>query len=351
MSLSFCNISHSYGDTEVLRDVDLVTNESEITCLLGPSGSGKSTLLHLAAGLMQVQTGSISIGDKLLASPELNPPPEQRPIGLMFQENALFPNMTVAQNIAFGLDGQEPSDIENRVVMLLEMIGLAGYGSRLPHQLSGGQQQRVTLARSLAPTPRVLLMDEPYANIDVTLRRVLREAARKALRDSGTTTVLVTHDPDEALEMGDRIAVLDQGKIMQLDTPQQIYQQPESAMVAKLFGGAQSLQASMQQDQLHTEYGPITCGRAVRLPSEKQCELVFRPEGLAVAKDDHSQLRISDLRFLGNSWLALLLPENAPTSLSPLRARLELNHELASGDRVSLAARPEGFYCFNLNQE
>lgn len=350
MSLCFRNVSYTYDNTEVLRGVDLEINKGDITCLLGASGSGKSTLLHLAAGLKALQQGSIEIDGELLASPEQTPPPEQRPIGLMFQENALFPNMTVAQNIGFGLDGQEQKVIEQRVATLLEMVGLPSYGERYPHQLSGGQQQRVTLARSLAPAPKVLLMDEPYANIDVTLRRVLREAARKALRQSGTTTVMVTHDPDEALEMGDRIAVLDGGKIMQLDTPQKIYQQPSTAMVAKLFGGAQSLQATHAENQFQTEYGPIAIGAGIQAPQSGACELVFRPEGLEVIQDNNSSLIITDLRFLGNSWLALLLPENAPTSLTPLRARLPLDLTLATGDRVSLVGRSSGFFSFNLDQ-
>lgn len=347
MSLSFQNVSYAYGDTSVLSALNLEIEQAAITCLLGTSGSGKSTLLHLAAGLKVLQEGKIEIDGELLTSPSVIPPPEQRPIGLMFQENALFPNMTVAGNIAFGLKGQNQQSIKQRVKDLLEMVGLPGHGDRYPHQLSGGQQQRVTLARSLAPQPKVLLMDEPYANIDVTLRRTLREAARSALRQSGTTTVLVTHDPLEALEMGDRIAVLDEGKIVQMDAPQTIYQQPETSLVAKMFGGAQSLCVTTHSNGYQSEYGLILDTHSEIGSPGNDCEIVFRPYGLGIESEPDAELIINDLRFLGDTWIAFLLPAQAPQSLTPLRVQIGLPHTYSVGDRVSLHAKADGFYCFS----
>ena len=206
MSLSFNHISHTYQDTQVLNDLSLTAQPGQITCLLGPSGGGKSTLLRLAAGLGTIQTGQIELNGELLASSSLHPPPEKRPIGLMFQDNALFPHMRVSQNIAFGLAGIAKQEQAARVQALLEMAGMPSFAKRYPHELSGGEQQRIALLRSLAPQPQVILMDEPYASIDITLRRTLREAARQTLKQSETTTILVTHDPSEAMEMADEMS-------------------------------------------------------------------------------------------------------------------------------------------------
>lgn len=351
MSLSFVNVSHAYGNTPVLSRLDLQVAAHQITCLLGPSGSGKSTLLRLAAGLEAVQSGHISLGDEVLASATLNPPPEARPIGLMFQDNALFPNMTVADNISFGLPSKDPMVRGKRVQELLEMIGLQDFHQRYPHQLSGGQQQRITLARSLAAEPQVLLMDEPYASIDVTLRRSLREAARLTLKQSETTAVLVTHDPHEAMEMADVIAVLDHGRIMQSGTPQQLFEEPTSVEVAKLFGAAQTLKAEANVACLQTAYGQIHIPAESRAALAQTCCLVVRPEGLTLQRDGNSALRITDLRFVGDAWLAYLLPDDAAVAMEPLRALTPHPLQFTLGDSVSLSANATGFYAFNKHHE
>jgi len=351
MSLSFANLSHAYGNTPVLHGLSLKLNPNEITCLLGPSGSGKSTLLRLAAGLESVQSGRIELGGKVLASAEFNPPPEQRSVGLMFQDNALFPNMSVADNIGFGLTEVNASKRRQRIDELLAMIGLQAYAKRLPHQLSGGQQQRVTLARALAAKPQVLLMDEPYASIDVTLRRSLREAARQTLKSSQTTSVLVTHDPHEAMEMADVIAVLDHGRIMQTGTPRELFERPASVEVAKLFGAAQTLKAQPDQGGIRTSYGKITIEPDRCSDLDNICCAVVRPEGLRVARDKNSNLRVRDLRFIGDAWLAYLLPEDTSAAMEPLRVLTQHPTSLQLGDPVSVSANTAGFYTFNKGHE
>ncbi len=351
MSLSFLNVSHAYDDTAVLSELNLSIDANQITCLLGPSGSGKSTLLRLAAGLENVQAGRIELGGELLASAEINPPPEARPVGLMFQDNALFPNMSVAENIAFGIQAASNVSRQARVSELLDMIGLSGYAERYPHQLSGGQQQRITLARSIAAEPQVLLMDEPYASIDVTLRGSLREAARLTLKANGMTSVLVTHDPYEAMEMADVIAVLDHGRIMQIGTPQQLFEQPAAVEVAQLFGAAQTIKVQASAGGVESEYGRVQIDWYPQAKLDNACCAVVRPEGLTMSPDPHGALRITDLRFVGEAWLAHLLPQDATAGAQPLRALAAHPLEFELGDSVSLNANPSGFYIFDKGHE
>lgn len=234
-----------------LEDVSFTAPAGEITCLLGASGCGKSTLLGLAAGLLRVQAGEIALGGEVLADPAHNPPPEARPVGLVFQDGALFPHMTLAANVAFGL----PKSRRDEADGWLAKVGLAGMGTRYPHELSGGQQQRAALARAMAPGPQVLLMDEPFASVDIVLRRALRRECRILLREAGSTVILVTHDPAEALDIGDRIAVMEAGRIVQFGTPLELHEAPATAAVGAIFSGAQVVPGMVAEGGLDTPFG------------------------------------------------------------------------------------------------
>ena len=308
MSLEFRGVCHRYGRDEVLKGATLTAKQGEITCLLGASGSGKTTLLRLAAGLERIQAGEIRLDGGLLSKPGIDPPPERRPVGLVFQEHVLFPHKTALDNVAFGLRELDPPRRRLVAQANLDAVGLGGFSKRYPDTLSGGQQQRVALARALAPAPRVMLLDEPFANVDATLRRALREDARRALRNSGNIAVIVTHDPDEALELADRIAVLDSGCIVQIDTPDVIWRQPKDRAVAGLFGQAQHLRGKVEADGVATAFGRLrrTCAGA---EFGDVVDVLVRPNAIAlerVAEQSDATCRVEDVRFLGDRYLVLV---------------------------------------------
>lgn len=300
LSLEFRHIAHAYGPVRALEEISFTAPEREITCLLGASGCGKSTLLGLAAGLLPVQQGSILIDGEVLADEGSSPPPEARPVGLVFQDGALFPHMTIARNIAFGLP--RGSEVES----WLDQVGLTGLGDRYPHELSGGQQQRAALARAMAPGPQVLLMDEPFASVDIVLRRSLRRDCRRLLRERGATVVMVTHDPEEALDIGDRIAVMDQGRIVQFGTPQELHDMPATAAVGALFRGAQIIEAKRTDAGLETPFGTWpTVSAHGALPDAEQLHLLTYAEECAIYEDEDG-LAVIDAKPLGTSTRVVL---------------------------------------------
>lgn len=282
----------------MLSDLNLIAERGDITCLLGASGCGKTTLLRLAAGVLNVQHGEIRLDGELLADAHRSPPPEKRPIGLVFQEGALFPHLTIYENISFGIEKQpECTAIVND---LLDKMDLSGFAKRFPHTLSGGQQQRVALARALAPSPRVLLLDEPFANVDIVLRRKLREETRQVLKDQNASAVLVTHDPEEAMQVADRIAVMDGGEITQFGSPSEIYDNPASERIGALFGDGQILTGIQRPDGIETAFGIWQKDAFVAdLPESQTVKILVRPHALTF-DDQLANATIEDTRIMGN---------------------------------------------------
>jgi iron(III) transport system ATP-binding protein len=302
LSLEFRHIAHAYGQVQALEDISFTAPTGEITCLLGASGCGKSTLLGLAAGLLRVQQGTIAIDGAVLADAQNSPPPEARPVGLVFQDGALFPHMTLAANVAFGLPQARRGEAE----AWLAKVGLGGLGARYPHELSGGQQQRAALARAMAPEPAVLLMDEPFASVDIVLRRTLRRECRILLREGGTTTVLVTHDPAEALDIADRIAVMQGGRIVQFGTPQDLHDAPATAAVGAIFSGAQIIAGMRAAEGLDTPFGlwPME-GLVGALPDQAALDLLVRADRLTLVADVRG-CRVRDAHPMGARTRVLL---------------------------------------------
>lgn len=350
MALTFENIAHSYGDGLTLKDVAFTAPSGQITCMLGPSGCGKTTLLRLAAGLLPVQSGSITLDGSDLATPRNNPAPEKRPIGLVFQEGALFPHLTVEDNIAFGLKRARKSkasgNIEDIVAGLVDQMGLTGLRSRYPHELSGGQRQRVALSRAIAPEPSVLLLDEPFANVDIVLRRRLRAETRQILKERSVTTLLVTHDPEEAMEIADVIVVMDKGRISQAGSPDEIYNYPNSIEVGTLFGDGQALSGIIETDRITTEFADLPLASLNGLSPQvgTSASLLIRPDACELSSPTPSGAigNIIDIRYIGGTRRALVKAGSETT----LWVQMNDESNFSAGDNVSVTLVPERIHVF-----
>ena len=339
--LSLRGISHAYDTTPILSAVDLTVGAGEVVCLLGPSGSGKSTLLRIVAGLEPLQSGEIWLNGARLAGPGDEPPPEARSMGLVFQDHVLFPHLTVAQNIAFGLRDATAERRREIVAERLGAVGLSGLEERYPHTLSGGQQQRVAVARALAPEPDVLLLDEPFASVDATLRRRLREDARRALKSAGAPAIVVTHDPEEALAMADRIVVMVEGRVVQEDIPERVWDQPADRFVAELFGSSESVAGEIVDGRVSTVFGDIDARLPEGAAEGKQVDVVIRPTAVHVERGDGPGT-IEDVRFLGDSHLVVVA-----FGSTVLRSSSAEKPDLAIGDRVSIRFERGGAFVYN----
>lgn len=303
-------VSHAFGDHQIIRNVSFTVQAGEIVCLLGPSGCGKTSLLRLAAGLEPLQKGRAVIGDAVAADAGLGAetPPERRGVGLMFQDYALFPHLTVFENIIFGLAGAGRGKLQ-AVEMAMARMGIDDLRDAYPHTLSGGQQQRVALLRALAPEPRVLLLDEPFSDLDVNLRAQVREETLGLLKETGIATLMVTHDPEEAMFMGDRILVMNRGRIEQTGTPREIYQFPATEFVARFVGRTNILSGIILDpgyDEVMTSIGPIPCLSMRGLQTGTDAFISIRPESFEINMSGPFAAKVCQTSYVGKS-LALVV--------------------------------------------
>lgn len=299
--------------TVAVDDVSLTLDPHELVALVGPSGCGKSTLLRLLAGLLAVDAGTIALNGRIVDDGRTSIPPERRNIGLVFQEHALFPHLTIADNVGFGVR-QEPPD--RRVAEMLDLVGLATHAERYPHELSGGERQRVALARALAPRPSLMLLDEPFASLDPNLRAQIRDDVVGILRSTRTPAVFVTHDQGEALAVGDRIAVMRSGRIEQIGTPEHVFHTPTSRFVASFMGEADFLSA----DDLRA------LGAAATAPVA-----MVRPDDVTFSATDAGRATVVAAEFRGTMWCYTLRLDNG-SSVRSTRSHL---------DRVPVGTRVE----------
>ncbi len=306
------NISIAYGTSTVVDQASLTVGYGEIGCLLGPSGCGKTTLLRAIAGFADLQNGHIQLGGRMLAQTGFTLPPEQRQIGMVFQDIALFPHLNIAANIAFGLQHWPRSERSRRVDELLELIGMSGCQNQWPHALSGGQQQRIALARAIAPRPQMLLMDEPFSGLDAMLREALVPEVAQILRQEKISTLLVTHDQTDAFVMADKIAVMRSGQIQQWDTAYNIYHQPDNRFVADFIGEGDFLRVTVNDEiSVQSCLGLLEAHKPHGLNVGQKADLFIRPDDVLLA--DHSPLsgRIISRYFRGpHVFYRLLLPDN-----------------------------------------
>lgn len=323
------------NDIPAVNTVSFQLQQGEILGLLGPSGCGKTTLLRLIAGFESPTTGTIILSTQTVSSPEQCLPPEQRNTGMVFQDYALFPHLSIADNIAFGLrhksKGLSRKAIQQRVKETLELVGLSGLEKRYPHELSGGQQQRIALARALAPRPALILLDEPLSNLDVQVRHRLRHEIRQIIKASGISAIFVTHDQEEALAISDRIAVMRQGHLEQFGTPEEIYTQPSSRFVAEFVTHANFLPAVLSGGVWETEIGNFKIAAAAQDKTE-QGELMVREEELELVPHDDASVIVRERQFLGREYRYCL----ETNSGKYLHARTGVNTMVPVGSRVEV---------------
>ncbi len=318
-ALDLRGVSHRYGDVLAVDRLSLAVGEGEVMCLLGPSGCGKTTVLRLAAGLEELQEGEITIAGRPVAGGGMSSPPESRGVGLVFQDYALFPHLSVADNVAFGLQAVPVAHREARVLRALRDVGMADHAGRFPHMLSGGQQQRVALARALVAGPSVVLLDEPFSGLDARLRDKVRDQTLHALMESRAATLMVTHDAEEAMFMADRIAVMWEGRILQTGTPDELYCHPASAFVAQLFGEVNRLDGVVSGGSADTPFGLLP---AAGLEEGAAADILIRPEALRLSQTaEGPRGRVITSRMLGRSSLVHLSVEDGTVTGLHLHAR------------------------------
>jgi iron(III) transport system ATP-binding protein len=344
--LELDDLRKSYGTETVVEGLSLSVREGEILTLLGPSGCGKTTTLRLIAGLERPDGGVVRLNGESMSGSSFVAP-EDRGVGVVFQEFALFPHLTARENVAFGLKDRPDDEVADRVDELLELVDLEAQGDSYPDQLSGGQQQRVALARSLAPEPDILLLDEPFSNLDVDLRVEMREEVREIIKRTGVTAISVTHDQEEALSISDRVAVMTDGRIEQIGKPEAVFQHPESRFVAAFLGYASFVPGYVSGDTVETDLGVLPREQIHGLAPEYEhtrIDLLVRPDDVsAVPVDDPADAagRVVGRRYLGPTFLYQVeldtgesiqcmhnhdedIPESGPVDLE-----LNADHELA----------------------
>jgi iron(III) transport system ATP-binding protein len=338
--LSFEAISFSIGGKPVLDHISFKVSPGEIACLLGPSGCGKTSVLRLAAGIAVPDSGSIRIDQQIVAGHVRFVPPEKRNIGLMFQDFALFPHMTVLENVAYGLYALSKPEAIAAARQVLQRVALSDKELRYPHQLSGGEQQRVALARAIAPRPQLIMMDEPFSGLDQRLRDDLRRETLDLLREARSSAIFVTHDPVEAMAIADRIILMRAGKIVQQGSPQELHDTPLDAGAVRFFSEVNELTVKVTNGQVVSPLGPLT---ATGFAEGAQVQVLIRPTSIKRAETGVEGL-VLDARYLGNQSRARVL---FASGADPMVVYLDHTEELHPGETARFKLDLRGVYIFN----
>ncbi len=329
--LTFENLKRSFDGNTALRGVSLDIEPAETICLLGPSGCGKTTLLRIAAGIERPDSGRVLFNHQEVVGPTVFTPPEKRGVGLMFQDFALFPHLTILQNVMFGLKALPRVDAERVALVTLERVGLAHYAQDYPHVLSGGEQQRVALARAIAPRPSIIFMDEPFSGLDPRLRDHIREETLTILREMRATSLIVTHQAEEAMRMGDRIAVMRNGQVLQIGESEEIYNHPKSLFTARIFSEMNEIPCEIQGNEVETVFGRFPIPSEI---DERDLVVGIRYRALSLVGNGDGVLgRVVDRKFLGDAALIEIVIDGLDV---PLKVRLRENIAPSVGDEVSV---------------
>ena len=341
--LEFERVSRRFGRTAAVADVSLRLQPGEIACLLGPSGCGKTTLLRIAAGIDKPDSGRLLFDGHEMAGPARFVPPEKRNIGLMFQDFALFPHLSILENVAFGLKNLPREEARTIARHALERVGLARYAANYPHHLSGGEQQRVALARALVPRPQVMLMDEPFSGLDQRLRESVRAETLTLLRETRASCLLVTHDPVEAMGLADRIFLMRQGRLIQAGTPEELYRKPADAAAARFFSDTNELQGRVAGGGVETPLGVFPCPATLKGP---QALVLIRPQGLKRAEGSMgAEGLVTETRFQGDDVKCSVLFKGLE---EPLTALVDARSAPARGSACRFAIDPEHVFVFEM---
>jgi iron(III) transport system ATP-binding protein len=334
--VELADLTKHFHAVRAVDRIDLAVDEGEVLALLGPSGCGKTTTLRLVAGFERPDAGRVVLDGAEVAGPKRYVPPERRRVGVVFQDYALFPHLTVAQNVGYGVRDRAQRD--RRVGEMLDLVGLAGESSRLPHELSGGQQQRVALARALAPEPTLVLLDEPFSNLDAALRVRVRGEVRSILRDARATAVFVTHDQEEALSLADRIAVMQTGRVLQVGEPAALYAHPADRFVATFVGDADLISGRAEDGVVVTAVGRLaTTGEGGNGSPTGNVEVALRPERVRLRLDGAGQGVVRGITYFGHDQLVEVGLEDG----GRVRSRMGPVRAFEPGDRVSVSVNGE----------
>ena len=341
--LQLNEIDCHYQEHPVVKALSFHINQGDIACLLGPSGCGKTTTLRTIAGFEPITAGTIELDGKVVSNDSHMVPPEKRNLGMVFQDYALFPHLTIWENVCFGLRKKANGKSKAKAQQMLELVGLESYHKRFPHELSGGQQQRVALARALAPEPSLILLDEPFSNLDVDLRRRLSIEVRDIIKAQGTTALMVTHDQEEAFAISDRVGVINEGELQQWDSPYNLYHEPINRFVANFIGLGHFIRGTALSPQLvDTEVGVIHGNRAYGWHRGSPVDILLRPDDILPDTDSPLQAKVLQKTFTGASMLFKL---KLPTG-SVVEALFPSHNDYQLGQNVGIRLEADHLVAF-----
>jgi len=342
--LSLNNISACYDKhTMTVKNVSFSLAEGELACLLGPSGCGKTTILRAISGFQTLETGEIHLNGIELSSPDVCIEPEQRNVGMVFQDHALFPHLSIAENIAFGLKQLTKHEQQQRIENLLELVGMQDYANQYPHELSGGQSQRVALARAIAPRPKLLLMDEPFSNLDTELRETLGYEVRVLLKKLNMTAIMVTHDQHDAFALGDKVGVMSEGKLMQWDHSFNLYHAPHNRFVANFIGDGVFISGKMHKPNVAiTELGEITGKSSNQDLSGQDIDLLIRPDDVVYNEAGPIRGKVIRKAFKGAQTLYTIETDSGHQLMSLVTSHTDFQ----TGDTIGLSIEADHLVCF-----